>query len=196
MSFNRLFWSSVVIGILGGIVMLVTNIMQMHGFVATEAGLTFVSFIAWSCYFFSGATPGNAIISWLSFIVGIVCAIFIFLLTDVMAGMGLDVMHLALPIAVMIGIVPMCLAERLPFGNRVPSVYLGAATYFGMMGIPAVAANGFLMVAVAELVYAVIGLFAGFLTIKISGLFLPAAASPGAAGQTGDEAVPVKSLSE
>lgn len=173
MSFNRLFWSSVVIGVLGGIVMLVTNIMQLNGFIANEAGLTFVSFIAWSCYFFSGATPGNALISWLSFIVGIVCAVLIFVLTDVMAGMGLDVMHVALPLAVLIGIVPMCLAERIPYGNRVPAVYLGAATYFGMMGIPAVAANGFFKVAVAELVYAAIGLFAGFLTIKIAALFAP-----------------------
>lgn len=192
MSFNRLFWSSIVIGVLGGIVMLITNIMQINGFVTTEAGLTFVSFIAWSCYFFSGATPKNALVSWLSFIVGIICAVLIFVLTDVMAGMGLNVPYLALPLAVLIGIVPMCLAERLPFGNRVPSVYLGAATYFGMMGIPAVAANGFFMVGVAELAYAAIGLFAGFLTIKISALFVPTASEAKAAETIEEAAVPAK----
>lgn len=191
MNFNRLFWSSVVIGVLGGIVMLITNLMQINGFVTTEAGLTFVSFIAWSCYFFSGATPKNALVSWFSFIVGIVCAVLIFILTDIMAEMGLNVQYLALPLAVLIGIVPMCLAERLPFANRVPAVYLGAATYFGMMGIPAVAANGFFMVGVAELVYAAIGLLAGFLTIKISCLFTPAAPERGA-GINEEAAAPAK----
>lgn len=98
-------------------------------------------------------------------------------------------MHIALPLAVLIGIVPMCLAERLPYGNRVPAVYLGAATYFGMMGIPAVAANGFFKVAVAELVYAAIGLFAGFLTIKIAAMF---ATSAGTAEPVNEAAVAAK----
>lgn len=171
MSMKKLLISSVIIGILAGLVMLMTNVLQTAGFISTEASLTFVTFIAWSCYFFSGGTPRDAVISWLSFVVGIVCAVIIFVCSDLITGAGVNTTYIALPLAVVIGVILMCLAERLPFGNRVPSVYLGAATFFGLMGIPSVAAKGFLTVAVGELVYAVFGLVAGYLTVVISSQF-------------------------
>ncbi len=159
------------IGILAGLVMLLTNVLQAIGFITPNAGLTFVSFIAWSCYFFSGCTPKDALISWSSFIVGIICAVIIFLFGNQFSGLGMSAAYIALPLAVVIGVILMDLGEKLPFANRVSAIYLGAATYFGMMGIPAVAEKGYLLVAVAELVYAAIGLFSGYLTVKILNYF-------------------------
>lgn len=86
MKAGKLLLCSVIIGVLAAIVMLVTNIMQINGIITPNAGLTFVSFLAWSSYFFCGATPQNAVKAWLSFIVGIACAILIFLLTDLFAS--------------------------------------------------------------------------------------------------------------
>lgn len=59
----------------------------------------------------------------------------------------MNVMYVALPFAVGIGVVFMCMAEKLQVGNIVPAVYLGGATYFAMMGIPEVAAKGYAVVA-------------------------------------------------
>jgi len=166
-SFKKLFVSSIIIGILAGFIMLITNFLQSSGFISNDASLTFVTFIAWSCYFFSGGTPKDAVISWLSFVVGIICAIIIFICSDLFSFTGMNTAYIALPLAVVVGVILMCLAERLPFGNRVPSVYLGAATFFGLMGIPAVSEKGFLIVGIGELVYAIFGLVAGYLTVTI-----------------------------
>lgn len=159
------------IGILAGLVMLLTNILQAIGFITPNAGLTFVAFIAWSCYFFSGCTPKDALISWSSFAVGIICAVIIFLCGSLFSGFGMNTAYLALPLAVVVGVILMDLGEKLPYANRVSAIYLGAATFFGMMGIPAVAEKGYFLVAVAELVYAALGFFSGYLTVKILNYF-------------------------
>lgn len=168
MSFKRLFIASAIIGVLAGLVMLLTDLFQNMGFITSAASLTFVTFIAWSCYFFSGSTPKNAFISWLSFIIGILCAVVIFVLNTLLTQTGMNVPYVSLPIATFIGVILMCLAERLPFGNRVPAVYLGAATFFGMMGNSAISVKGYLVAGIGELAYAVLGLVSGYLTVQIS----------------------------
>lgn len=155
-------------GILAGVVMLIANLIQMSGIISSEAGLTFVAFIGWTCYSLAGGTPKDAILSWLSFIVGILCAILIFVLSDAFAVTGLDVMYFALPLAVAVGVILMCYAEKLPFGNRVSYIFFGAATFFAMMGIPAIGDLGYFVVAGAELLYIALGLLAGYITTKIS----------------------------
>lgn len=171
MSARRFFVLQLAIGAFAGLIMLVTNIMQIVGFITPNAGLTFVTFIAWACYFFSGCTPKDAFLSWTSFGVGAVCAVIIFVCNTFLAGLGINVMYIALPIAVMIGVIFMDYGEKLPFGNRVAAIYLGAATYFGMMGIPAVAEQGYLKVGIAEMVYAALGFAAGYLDIAIINKF-------------------------
>lgn len=173
MSLKRFFVAHLFVGFLAGFIMLVTNIMQGIGFITSESSLTFVTFIAWSCYFFSGCTPKDAVISWASFAVGIICAVIIFVCTDIFADLGLNVFYIALPLAVVVGVIFMDFGEKLPIGNRVSAIYLGAATYFGMMGIPAVAAKGFLMVGIAEMVYAALGFLSGYLTLVVLGVFTP-----------------------
>lgn len=155
------------IGILAGLVMLLTNVMQACGFITPNAGLTFVTFIAWSCYFFSGSTPKDALLSWCSFAIGIICAIIIFICGDIFSGFGMNTAYLALPFAVVVGVIFMDLGEKLPYANRVSAIYLGAATFFGMMGIPAVSEKGYFLVALAEMVYAALGFVSGYLTVKI-----------------------------
>lgn len=171
MSARRFFVLQLAVGAFAGIIMLITNLMQISGFITTNAGLTFVTFIAWACYFFSGCTPKDAFLSWTSFAVGAVCAVIIFVSNTALAGLGINVMYVALPVAVMIGVIFMDYGEKLPFANRVSAIYLGAATYFGMMGIPAVAERGYLMVGVAEMVYAGLGFLAGFIDIAIINMF-------------------------
>lgn len=159
------------IGILAGLIMLLTNILQSCGFITPDSGLTFVTFIAWSCYFFSGSTPKDALLSWCSFAIGIVCAIIIFVFGNIFSGLGMNTAYLALPLAVVIGVIFMDLGEKLPYANRVSAIYLGAATFFAMMGISSVSAKGYFMVAFAEMAYAGLGFFSGFLTVKILGYF-------------------------
>jgi hypothetical protein len=61
----------------------------------------------------------------------------------------------------------MLLLEKAPYFNNVAAVFLGTGVYFGLMGTPAIAATGYWVVMAGELVYAAIGLAAGWLTILI-----------------------------
>lgn len=158
---------SIVIGILAGVVTLLTDVLQGADFISADAGLTFVTFASWACYFLFGSNVKGAVQGWCSMIVGIVCAIIIYVLTGVFAGMGWDVPMAALPVAVVVGVILMCLGEKIPYANNVAAIFIGAALYFAIMGTPA-AAKGYAMVAIGELVYAALGLAAGYLTIVCS----------------------------
>lgn len=164
---KKLIIYSVLVGILAGVITLVTDVLQVNGFISSDTGLTFITFACWATYFLYGANPKGAVQGWTSMIVGIICAIIIYLLTDVLAGQGLNVAYIALPVAVIVGVILMCVGEKLPFGNNVAAMFVGAALYFATMGTPA-AAKGYAWVAVGELVYGALGLFSGYLTIQIS----------------------------
>lgn len=167
MKFGKLFFYAVVIGVLAGIVDLITNILQGAGIVATDASLTFVSFIFWAAYFLFGANPKAAGKAYLGVIAGIVCAIIIFALVGPLAGLGLSISIIAIPLAVTIGVLLMCLCEALPPFSNVAAVFLGAGTFFGIFGTPALGVKGYLLAGVGELIYVAIGFIAGWLTVQI-----------------------------
>lgn len=177
MKFGKLIVYALLVGALAGVVTLVTNVMQNFGFVATGASFTFVTFVSWSTYFLYGATPKGAIAGWLSMIPGVVSAVVIYVCTGIFAGIGLSVPYLALPLGVVVGVILMCLCEKLPVGNNVAAVFVGAGLFFGAMGAPAAAETGYVMVGAGVLVYAALGLIAGFFTIKINGLVTGGATS-------------------
>ncbi|MEE0418831.1 MAG: DUF1097 domain-containing protein [Lachnospiraceae bacterium] len=164
---KKLLIYAVLVGILAGAVTLVTDILQGAGFISTAAGLTFVTFACWASYFLFGADPKAALKGGVSMIVGIICAIIIYVLTNAFAGLGWNVGYAALPVAVIIGVILMCAAEKLPYANNVAAIFMGAALYFAIMGTPA-AEGGYALVAAGELVYGALGLFSGYLTIMIS----------------------------
>ena len=165
---GKLIVYAILVGILAGVVTLITNVLQGAGIIATGASLTFVTFVCWASYFLYGADPKGGINGWLSMIPGTICAIFIYLCVGWFAGAGMDVPYVALPLGVVVGVVLMCLCEKLPKGNNVAAVFVGAGLFFGIMGAPDASAKGYLLVAIGELLYAALGLFAGFLTVKIS----------------------------
>jgi hypothetical protein len=168
MKFDKLLIYALGVAILAGIVDLITNLMQGAGFIATDASMTFVTFICWASYFLFGCNLKGAWAAWLSFIPGILAAIAMFELVGVFAGAGMDVATLAIPIAVFILVIFMILFEKVPYFNNVAAIFLGTGIFFGLMGTPAIGAKGYLMVGIGELVYAAIGLIAGWLTIQIN----------------------------
>jgi hypothetical protein len=167
MKFGKLFIYAVLVSVLAGIVDLITNLLQGSGIITTEASLTFISFICWASYFVFGANIKGAWSAFLGFIVGIIAAILMFVLTNVFAASGLNVSLVAIPLAVFILVIFMLLCEKLPYFNNIAAIFLGTGMFFGLMGIPAVAAKGYMTVAFGELLYAAIGFAAGWITIQI-----------------------------
>lgn len=164
---KKLLLYSIATAVLAGVVTLITDILQNLGFISNSTGLTFVTFACWATYFLYGGTAKAAVQGWTSMIVGIISAVIIYVLTGIFAGMGWNVGYIALPVAVFVGVIIMCMSEKLPYGNNVAAIFMGAALYFAIMETAA-AETGYLMVAIGELVYGAIGLLAGYLTIVIS----------------------------
>ena len=170
MKVKKLLIYSVSVGVLAGIVTLITNLLQGAGFIDAAVGLTFVSFACWATYFLYGADPKSAVKAWCSMIVGIIAAVIIYELTYAFAGIGWDVPTLALPVAVVLGVILMCLGEKVPYANNVAAIFVGAALFFAVMQTPVYdnEAVGYLMTGIGVLAYGALGLVAGFLTVEIS----------------------------
>ena len=64
---------------------------------------------------------------------GVICAIVIYVCTGAFIGMGMDFAYVALPLAVVVGVVLMCLCEKIPKANNVAAVFVGAGLFFGTM---------------------------------------------------------------
>ena len=167
MKYEKLFLYAVCVAALAGLVDLLTNLLQGAGIIATDASLTFISFICWATYFLLGANVKGAWSGLLGFIVGIIAAILMFVLVGVFAGKGMDVSRIAIPLAVFVLVIPMLLFEKIPPFNNVAAIFLGTGMFFGLMGTPAIGAKGFMVAAMGELLYAAIGFAAGWITIAI-----------------------------
>ncbi len=166
MKIGKLILYSVVVAVLAGVVVLITDLIQMSGFVTAKASLTFITFICWASYFLVGATPKAAGKAFLGFLAGIISAALMFLLVTAFAG-GMNVLLIAIPLAVVIVVPFMCLLEKAGPFNNVAAVFAGTGMFFALMGIPDIAAAGYVMVGLGQLVYALIGLAAGWATIAI-----------------------------
>ncbi len=163
----KLICYSLATAVLAGGVTLITDILQNMGFISNSTGLTFIAFVCWATYFLYGATVNAAVQGWASMIIGIVCAIIIYILTGVFAGFGWNVSYVALPVAVVVGVFLMCAGEKVPYANNVAAIFVGAALYFAIMGTSA-AEKGYAIVAIGELVYGALGLIAGYITVSFS----------------------------
>jgi hypothetical protein len=167
MKFGKLLAYSIYVAVLAGIVTLVSNLLQTGGIISKDASMTFISFICWAAYFLFGANLKGAWSAFLGLIVGISAAILMFVLVTAFAGAGINVMMVAIPLAVVILVIFMLLFEKVPHFNNIAAIFLGTGMFFGLMGIPAIAAKGYGIVFLGELLFAVIGFAAGWITIAI-----------------------------
>ncbi|MHC4199407.1 MAG: DUF1097 domain-containing protein [Planctomycetota bacterium] len=126
--------------------------------------LAWVAFQAWAMYFLAGGTPKMGLKTLIGYFGGIVASIAIFELAGLLSGLP---GHLGLCLAVFIVVVPVISAQRVPWIDFVPSYFLGAGVFFGIMGfskLPA-EASGYFTAALPEMVACAMGLVWGFVTI-------------------------------
>jgi len=179
MSLSRYLVYAIITSLLAVLVIIVTVVMD--GWPSAILGwpealepvgmLTYVTFIAWACYFLFGANPKDVAKALVSMIVGIIFAIIIFLVSGAFADLGLG--FWALPLAAFIIVIFMLLCGRVPHINNIPAIFVGAGVFFSLASAGAFAGGEiqhFLLVGGTQLLYTVMGFFAGWLTIMISGL--------------------------
>lgn len=130
------------------------------------AGGGWISFQAWAMYFLGGCTLKGGARGLIGYVLGMVASIAIMMGGGALGSLGFwampAILLILVPVILYLDIAP----EMISF---VPAVFVGAGVFFGIMSyIPgATFSNAF----VGELVYCVIGLAFGWMTIKFRGWY-------------------------
>lgn len=168
MTFKKQLVYAVLTAILAGIVTYVTQAMSGWPVPACAGNaLTFISFVCWACYFVAGCTVKGATNWFLSMIAGIVAGILMFVLTFAFSGaMGY---LMAVSVAVVILVIFMMFADRIKLNGA--GVFVGTGLFFALNAAHSLTTFSFgdyCLTGAAELLYALVGLAAGWLTIQFS----------------------------
>ncbi len=166
MSFGKFIVIPIFIAFQAFVMMLVFPKIPFNPEVIGVSGLlSWVAFQAWAMYFLAGCNPKMGGKTFIGYLGGIIASIAIFELATLFAGpMG---GYLGTAVAVFIVVVPVISAQRVPVIDFVPSYFLGAGVFFGLMThckIPATAAN-YVSVTAAEMFACALGLVWGYVTV-------------------------------
>lgn len=129
-------------------------------------GFGWISFQAWAMYFIAGCTLMGGARTLVGYILGVVASIVIMTLAGSFGSLG----FFAAPVAILITVVPVMFLERTPaLLNFVPAVFVGAGVFFGFMNY--IEGASFVGAGITEIIYCVIGLFFGWLTVTLRGAY-------------------------
>ena len=127
--------------------------------IGAESGFTYIAFVAWAVYFFSGCTLNGGIRAAIGYVVGVSFSIIIILL----AGLFSFTEFFAVPIGVLIVVFFVLYLEKVPWIDLIPAMFVASGCFFGIMTYVPEATFG--TAACVEIIYGFIGLLFGWITI-------------------------------
>ncbi len=136
--------------------------------IGAESGFTYIAFVAWAVYFFSGCTLKGGIRAAIGYVIGVSFSIVIILLAGLFSSTG----YFAVPIGVFIVVFLVLYLEKVPWIDLIPAMFVASGCFFGIMTYVPDATFG--TAACVELVYGFIGLLFGWITITGKGIFAKA----------------------
>jgi hypothetical protein len=145
---------------------------------AVGAGLvTWISFQAWAMYFLAGCTPKMGVKTLIGYLGGVVASVAIFELAGALAGLNSASTPWGLYLAVFVVVVFVISAEKVPGIDFVPSYFLGAGVFFGLMTYlkkpeDVSRFSWYGMVALPEMIACAIGLAYGWWTVTFKTWYL------------------------
>ena len=131
-------------------------------------GFTYIAFVAWAVYFFSGCTGKGGIRAAIGYVVGISFSIGIILI----AGLFKCTPFFSVPLAVFIVVFLVLYLEKVPWVDLIPAMFVASGCFFGIMTY--VPDATFETAACVEITYGFIGLLFGWITITGKGLITKA----------------------
>ncbi len=174
MSFKQFIVIPIIIAVLACIMQAIDQWLAGNTVVGKllAGGGSWIAFQAWACYFLGGCNVRGGVKAFLAYFIGIAASIFIMKLGGTLAGAGLG--FWAVPIAVLIVVVPCICCERVELLDYLPALFVGAGAYFGIMGYisgsPAVSpefVGNFYAFGAVELFYCTFGLVWGYITVTL-----------------------------
>ncbi|MDP6543662.1 MAG: DUF1097 domain-containing protein [Phycisphaerae bacterium] len=158
MTFKQFFPIPVVIAVLAFLLMLV-NLGASHCPNYGKYFVIWVAFQAWAMYFMAGCTLKNGVKVMLGYLGGALASIAIMELGGQFAKLGLG--EMALPVAVLIIVVPVICAERVPMFDFVPAWFVGAGVFFALCKGP----ETYIDTGIMSLFSCLIGVIFGIVTV-------------------------------
>ena len=128
--------------------------------IGADSGFTYIAFVAWAVYFFSGCTLTGGIKAAIGYVVGVLFSIVIMLLAG---AFGAPDNFYAVPLGVFIVVFLVLYLEKVPWVDLIPAMFVASGCFFGIMTY--VPEAEFCTAACVELIYGFIGLLFGWFTI-------------------------------
>lgn len=129
---------------------------------AGNIGFGWIAFQAWAMYFLAGCNVQGGIKTFIGYVNGIIASIAILTLGAFLTS---SLGFFGFPVAVFIVVVPVICLEKIKYADFVPAVFVGAGVFFGFMSYVDGATFG--TAALTELIYCVVGLIYGYITIVL-----------------------------
>jgi hypothetical protein len=127
--------------------------------IGAESGFTYIAFVAWAVYFFSGCTLKGGIRAAIGYVVGVTFSIGIILI----AGLFACTAFFSVPLAVLVVVFIVLYLEKVPWIDLIPAMFVASGCFFGIMTYVPNASFG--TAATVEIIYGFIGLIFGWITI-------------------------------
>ena len=174
MDFKKFIVIPVYIAILAAAFIVLDQLISPYMPIADNKGFGWVTFQAWAMYFMAGCTVKGGARTFLGYVLGVLSAILIIALAGVLGSTG----FWAVPLAVLVMVIPMCSMERAhSLIDFVPAIFVSSAVYFAFTQIyPATTTIS--SMAITILVYCAIGMVLGYVTISIRTAYEKMVAKP------------------
>ena len=138
--------------------------------IGAQTGFTYIAFVAWSVYFFSGCTLKGGIRAAIGYVIGVSFSIVIWELAGVFGAA--DGNFVAVPLAVsFVVFLVLYLEKAAPWFDLIPAMFVASGCFFGIMNYVPGAQDAICSAATVELIYGFIGLTFGWITITGKGIF-------------------------
>jgi hypothetical protein len=137
LTFKQFFLIPVGIAILAFFLMLVDLGFAKAFDGAKDYFVVWIAFQAWAMYFMAGCTYKDGVKVFLGYLGGAVASVAIMEMAGGMTVLG----AMAVPIAVLIVVVPVICSERVPMFDFVPAWFVGAGAFFGLTELQGIASS-------------------------------------------------------
>jgi len=154
-----------IVALLGGSIQAVDQLLHLSVEPEGNVGFGWIAFQSWAMYFLAGCDLKGGIRTLIAYVLGIVASVAIMLFGGMFSGLG----FYAGPVAVFLVAIPVLFLEKVKWLDFIPAIFIGAGAFFAFMLYVPNATFG--IAALTELIYCVLGLFYGYLTIVLRGAY-------------------------
>ena len=153
--------------LLAFIIVCIDQTIKCYMPIGAENGFTYIAFVAWAVYFFSGCTLNGGIRAAIGYVIGVSFSIVIWNLAGIFQATG----FVAVPLAVFVVVFAVLYLEKAkPWFDHIPAMFVASGCFFGIMNYVPGAQDSIGSAVFVELLYGFIGLLFGWITITGKGV--------------------------